>query len=517
MGAPAFDDDLWGVFREHRNGNTLANALYNQYGNGTCVVTDEEWNYVAPGDEPGSLAAQKIDRSTFQYKPAQSVKIGRCLRALVTKEHLPTIPVADIERLSNAIKAWQEARANAWEVVRGSCIADVYRHGPSSCMKGKGNDRYALYTQNPATIGILIYRDPLSRDILARALVWTGDDGHVYVDRAYGSDSMIVAVANEAKKRCWYKRAYDDYDLGHTELWNPPDGGVVETRLVTVTLTGSDYPEYPYMDTFHVLDEEKDTISNLRIHDDTEDIDNETQLWLRNTDGKPSNRYVCVFCDETSHTHDDVRSTEDGWSCHACHQDYCCHDCNTTRGVEDGYCRRCRPRHTCSACDEVTDGYLANDTYDEDRWYCTACAGERRCADCDTVAERRDEDGMCRICAPRCVDCQVRIERPTDTYCAGCVRAHTCTHCSTVRAPHDPMRDGECSACVRGRICGDCGEVTPHGEMFAVTILDGPYFGRRRLPYRTRRCRSCERRRLGRMVTHIGRRVEPGVPDETPF
>lgn len=422
MGLPNYSDDLHEALTHLGRDSPLARQLAIKYEwvghgagtDGTCYrhyVTDKQWGWLGFGREPGKLLC-KVDSWTAK---AAEARIGRAIRAILAIDATD----AEVEEIANKLKAWQEGECGEWRLLAGDLVAWAYGLEPRSddddggggettirsCMQGEDEERFALYRDNPEKVKLLaFFRDNV---MTARALVWWADDGEVYVDRAYGSDSMRHAVAAEAAKRGWHKKRTDSYTAGDQFEWLTPDGSAIHRRIV-VTLPSIRHRQYPYMDTFKYLRLGAKTLSNDYPYDH----------YLVCTEGYRNLRDAeCRDCGcAIDVTRDEGEEHDGAFFCDDCAAVPRCPHCDEWTGQEHEYCDGCRRRYLCTEC------------------------GEER----DIVQRRADGYG----------------------YCAGCLVRHLCRHCARVV---EDIAEGACGGC-RRRLCRRCGAF-PTGPTLTLWAL----------------------------------------------
>jgi len=225
-----------------------------------------------------------------------NIKIGRIVRSILTSAK-ETFTDKDVEDFVNLYKSTYDVMANAlvrFDIVEGDQIAYWYSHKRyakeggvlgNSCMADVSDKYFDIYVDNPEVCKLIIFYDEdgnidvstgkyKSNKILGRCLLWTTNKGQV-MDRIYTSRDSDVDLFKEFGKKngFWWKRTQDsDNDFvmeNGTESINNPS--------LTIQLKDSDFEYYPYLDTFYMLDENYDRLTN--------DSDNSYDKCLRSTGG----------------------------------------------------------------------------------------------------------------------------------------------------------------------------------------------------------------------------------------
>lgn len=242
-------------------------------------------------------ALEKADGSSA-YKiwttSRNNIKIGRLVRAILTSVKEPFVD-RDIEEFVNLYKATYDIMANAlirFDIVEGQKIGYWYNQKQyakvdgvlgNSCMADVPSSYFDIYMENPKVCKLIILFDEngtieegkyVSDKIIGRCLLWTTDKGQV-MDRIYTIKDSDVELFKEFGKKngFWWKACQDsDNDFrmenGTSSINNPS---------LTIQLSDSEFDEYPYMDTFYMLDIDRDILTN--------DSDGNYDRTLRSTGG----------------------------------------------------------------------------------------------------------------------------------------------------------------------------------------------------------------------------------------
>lgn len=331
--------------------------------------------------------------SDFFKTNRQSIRIGRGIRSILTSAKEQVVD-KDIENFVNKFKATIDSINDVFanfEVVKGYDIAywynwEKYSHGTNrgtlggSCMADVDDTYFDIYCQNSDKVSLVIYKDEdFEGRIKARALVWTLDDGKVFMDRIYTHfESDVELFRQFARNNGWYSK-YHNSSTSMAEVY-APDGSRTVIHPV-ITLRAKKHQNYPYLDTLKYYNPSTGIIKNEKGSGD---------LVLEDTEGHWTNCDTChgegyiecdncngngeVDCDEC-----DGRGTVECSECEGEELIKCskcdgsgeitndqgekikCEDCNgdgtvecpTCHGNGREECPTCEgePRHECSYCD----------------------------------------------------------------------------------------------------------------------------------------------------------------------
>jgi hypothetical protein len=257
--------------------------------------------------------ADRVDMNDEEAKWNNKFRIsgkwGRVVRKVLNAaKELPSdrynlyndIKDSDIEDYVNKFKS-SKKRFDDFRLVHGEDIRHFYYHrnyslGESgtlgdSCMRYEEAQAYLnIYTNNPDKIKLLILMDTDSEGddivtvsgieyrIKARALIWTLDDGRIFMDRIYTHDSSDVELFKEyAKDNGWLfklKQTFDNSD----NITDAKTG--LYRKTLSCTLSHFRYNTFPYMDTLKffngytgLLQSDHSNMRNYRKLDETEGND----------------------------------------------------------------------------------------------------------------------------------------------------------------------------------------------------------------------------------------------------
>lgn len=208
--------------------------------------------------------------------------------AKLAKSILNTLGVSytepEVADFAQKYKAAYEAFRSGFmkfDVVEGEKIAfwykssNYYRNAGTlgnSCMKEKGSDFFKIYSQNPDVCRMAILYDDFgsvtngkytSNRIVGRAIVWTLDDGKIFMDRIYGiEDAVIDKFKNFASSQGWFYKRYQDRDT-NPHITGP--GGQNINQELKVIARNVSHTRYPYMDTICYVSRDGGYISNKPV------------------------------------------------------------------------------------------------------------------------------------------------------------------------------------------------------------------------------------------------------------
>ena len=293
---------MW--FYQHDGNNFVSTELLRMISQ-HCNV-DKPWAYCddlyVPPFRPHLLCSNVVDnKAVLQYRENgkyYTTSIGKGLK----KVDWPfSITDSEIERMANILKTVINPDLKL-SVVSGEDIRYWYygeryaRNSGSlgnSCMRYSNcQDYFDIYVEND--IEMLIATDSLGR-LHGRALLWKRslwnknywDDVPYIMDRIYGNDSTIELFKRHARENGWVYKEYQRYDERLSWMYPVGDGVYMsETKRCRINLEYTDYDQYPYVDTFSVMDRDGCALKNFG--------DGEI---LTSTDGYvDSSTYSCEDC-----------------------------------------------------------------------------------------------------------------------------------------------------------------------------------------------------------------------------
>lgn len=153
-----------------------------------------------------------------------------------------------------------------FKILRGDDIAKYYHYSTyfkskgqkgtlwGSCMREQSPERFAYYTENPESIGLLVAM--FEGKVLGRALVWTSTKGLV-MDRIYSYEDFILqsfidyAEQNHITYKAHYQSAGNEGDwMVYNEKTNKYEKKSGYRIEIIIKRSFSYYNNYPYIDTF---------------------------------------------------------------------------------------------------------------------------------------------------------------------------------------------------------------------------------------------------------------------------
>tara|TARA_R110002167_G_scaffold331706_1_gene538349 strand:- start:3453 stop:4769 length:1317 start_codon:yes stop_codon:yes gene_type:complete len=307
---------------------------------------------------------------TWTSKNRQSAKYGKVLKKLLS-EHSPDLKIkeVDVEKLVNLIKA--ELSEGDFSEVQGDDIAKWYHHRTytskesaslgNSCMRTMGPEVFKIYSINPDVAKMII----LVKDekLVGRAILWKVEDEKEFkwMDRVYGSDSIIEAFKLYAQQKGYFYKRKQTYNqsLG----WIHPKTKETFNKSLRIYLK-TEFDHYPYFDTFYYLNTDKGFIHN----DETEW---NAQDELRDTNGGTMNSNMQEdFLGGGMVDEDDAFYIDgQGWT----HRDNCIEDDETGGYILEEESRRFtnrngHERHTHDENDDLIEiddvWYLNHETFE---------------------------------------------------------------------------------------------------------------------------------------------------------
>lgn len=190
----------------------------------------------------------------------------------------------EIEVFTNRYKAAWDIFNQAFakfDVVKGDQIAFWYKSQNyesqqgqlgNSCMKEKGPEYFKIYSENPEVCQMVILYDNngrisdgkyVSNKIRGRAIVWTLNDGTIFVDRIYtNNDSDIELFKQFAQSKGWFYKTYQDSSSNLMMT----DGKTRKTEDTYIcNLKKVYFDRYPYVDSMKYLSLTEKCLTNNAI------------------------------------------------------------------------------------------------------------------------------------------------------------------------------------------------------------------------------------------------------------
>lgn len=170
---------------------------------------------------------------------------------------------SDVELFVNKVVAFIKANSAApgtkVEIVEGEDIRfwyneDNYKNSETgelanSCMSYTACQKYFdIYVKNPDKVKMAILKSQDNK-LLARALVWRLENGHIFVDRTYSTlNSDALIIINWAKENGYYYKMNGQIYKKSKKIENKD--------IMAVELSEWKFHNYPYLDTLKFLDPE---------------------------------------------------------------------------------------------------------------------------------------------------------------------------------------------------------------------------------------------------------------------
>ena len=169
----------------------------------------------------------------------------------------------------------------------------------NSCMRyGNCSSGIKFYSSNPETISMLILRANKNKSkILARALLWEGIDGKMYVDRIYGvNNTAHLALASYTRKNNYINISESNKKI------LPYDTSL----LIKVKLSKWSDMDLPYFDSMRYINIQEGIITNFIYNDKHNFIKTSGGTFLENGLIKPITRVKCCITNETIDKNDAI-------------------------------------------------------------------------------------------------------------------------------------------------------------------------------------------------------------------
>ena len=405
-----------------------------QFGEVAKAIAQDDVSYAGFSLEDATKVAycpKPMDK--FDVHHRMRTKLGRYIR-----RRFPTLEVSDavLNNFTNLVVSCNPKADENIKVISGNAIVKAYQNevGGHSCMTGYNNDEtpVIIYEENDC-VRMLIYEDS---ETVARALLWTTDDGTTVLDRIYPNyGAHVETMQRYAAQQGWVYRL---------DASAPSNSGVdlSDNRKYSVTVT-SKSERWPYMDTFRfavaVGNQSKATLYNYPPRAEYVILDSTDGDWGADLiscaecgERFSSDRlnyindlYICSDCVEnyywwSAHEHMHFHNTEErvyfqdseypaslSWAddnaymCDRCGNRYVYTHMNTVNGEYSEVCGQCLCKYSkCTSCKEFYEkGDLRNDL-------CPVCY-EEEYDDCSECGESipRDElvKGLCTQCREEAV------------------------------------------------------------------------------------------------------------------
>lgn len=445
-------------------------------------------------DVPGQVSYAASPADTYSSRRRRRTTLARFIRRRLGVD-MATLNDVLLTYVVNNVMAKAEASGDSgaqFAVLRGKGIEDAYFNqvGGSSCMT-RTRGIVSLYAANPEKIGLVTYTvpayEPGAKDVSARALLWTTDEGKEVLDRIYPDDKgrHIEVVREWARKRgcairtenCMGCRSFDT------------------NAAYSATLRLPDNDMYPYLDTFQwgvfhraedrlYVSTDKDYLQKkLAALPDSGGLVVHPHCFTM-TDGEAPDRpeaddgiRACDSCGGEL-SEGDQFYTDDGVYCESCYDETFtrCDHCDETVARDracrvDGdsdWCSSCLENNAslCDRCEEYTSRDLTTvETSDGDQDWCPWCVEDYAdcCEHCGTYTSR----GLETVITDN--------EGGTREWCKDCVEedAVACDSCDAYMAPTVAVAGAKgpvglehwCPVCMAGQVneTNETNETTKEG------------------------------------------------------
>lgn len=203
----------------------------------------------------------------FEYidNGVNKIKIGRYINKLLdlyfssNPDERKKYTNSDIEAFTNKFISAMEYKRNAldhFKIVKGEDIKYWYlvdnyvgRTGQlgQSCMRHSiCQDFFKIYIDNPDVCQLVIFTDTRDK-LLGRALLWTLEDGNLYMDRIYTTRDSSTELFRKWGNLNGYRKQYPN------------------SNELKVKIPAKSYELYPYMDTFKYYKPEEGLLANRML------------------------------------------------------------------------------------------------------------------------------------------------------------------------------------------------------------------------------------------------------------
>lgn len=364
------------VVSEYKSPRSRKTYQYVKFDNGEGVYNIEKLQKVDPNIIP------------MYTKGRQDMNVGRAMRALLITAKID-FTNKELEDFVNYFKSTVDlfgGRFSKFYLVSGEKIRYWYHLDNylelmgslgSSCMRYDESQEYLdIYVANPEVCNLLILKE--GDKIVARALIWTLNDGKKFMDRVYYINESDLNLFREyAKKNGWYAK-YINGSSADSSVFDP-GGTRTSISYMLVNVKHSEYDYYPYMDTLKYFNPGERTLS---INKNSETYE------LEDTDGSYT---YCEYCNGSAKVECRYCDGNGELDCDDCDGSGEL-DCDTCAGSGEIDCDTC-------AGDGVIDGEECSDCNGSGMNKCNDClrgkvecgtcdgSGEEECSNCDGFGE----------------------------------------------------------------------------------------------------------------------------------
>ena len=266
-------------------------------------------------------------------KRLKTASAGKYLKKVRRAMQWEDVSDDSIQRVAEAMGQELRGPKYSHEIVSGPHISETYDDAYfGSCMHENTATRFYNEQDNVEIIRII---DEDGR-LRGRALLWTLDSGHKFMDRVYPSDGgkHIKYITKVAEKNGWaYKTVHSIGGSVHV-----PEG------VGPLEVTVKDVGHYPFMDTL-MCSGAPDSLGKVTLSREYGDY-----IWDYTDDVCPwvdAERYRCDCCEDLMSEDAALYTAYDYFICHYCASDHYVH-------TDDGYMRH-EDVVFCANIDEYVD------------------------------------------------------------------------------------------------------------------------------------------------------------------
>ena len=211
---------------------------------------------------------------TWNAKNRQIMKFAKLANKLLVNPR--ACSDADYEKFNNLVRAYIGMNGDdkmegkyEFDIVVGEKLRKCYLESSYTKHLAQGNNLYSscmryekcqpfldLYALNPDNVSLLVMKDH-DNLIAGRAVLWNAGD-KIYMDRIYGSDSIITTFQQYAKDKGWYYKSEQSASSG----FNCFGGQRILESKIDIPLKINPDKEFPYLDTLYFYDAMKQVLTN---------------------------------------------------------------------------------------------------------------------------------------------------------------------------------------------------------------------------------------------------------------
>lgn len=277
-----FDNEMFEFLRFAQRDSIIAALLLQ--GDNSHIL--DEGNYIKRvGDEIDAvsfLPKSKYEKVEDNWTNGRvKIKIGRFVRKFLTEFSVKNWNVNDvlIEKFVNLYKSYFSRDISKLKIVEGDDILKYYlednyhvlsgsRNGSlwNSCMRQRERNKFmTLYAKNPDKVKMLVFFTDDGK-VRARSLLWYGvkdhnsDKEYNFMDRVYFFYDHDVNFFKDWAKDNGFIAKWDQ--TAKSQMYFDEWIGEPVRKSLYVILDKSDFPYYPYLDTFKFFSYNRSRFSN---------------------------------------------------------------------------------------------------------------------------------------------------------------------------------------------------------------------------------------------------------------